>query len=177
MRFLHTADWQIGKPFLRFGEKAEALRAARLDAVERLGELAVAEGIAQHHERMNGSGYPKGLREAEIGIFGRMAGVADCFAALTKSRPYAEAVSSYEALRSISSWAGEYFHEALAAAQGTGLFSAASDVEARPAEHDLDYRTHFERRTRLAGAPVWRALLERSTAAATCSRTAVPLPG
>jgi tRNA (guanine-N7-)-methyltransferase len=71
----------------------------------------------------------------------------------------------------------EYFHEALAAARGTGLFSAASDVEARPAEHDLDYRTHFERRTRLAGAPVWRALLERSTAAATCSRTAVPLPG
>jgi tRNA (guanine-N7-)-methyltransferase len=71
----------------------------------------------------------------------------------------------------------EYFHEAMAAAQGTGLFSAARDVEARPAEHDLDYRTHFERRTRLAGAPVWRALLERSTAPATCSRTAVPLPG
>ena len=70
----------------------------------------------------------------------------------------------------------EYFHEAMAAAQGTGLFAAARDVEARPAEHDLDYRTHFERRTRLAGAPVWRALLERSTAPATCSRTAVPLP-
>ncbi|MGZ8309097.1 MAG: metallophosphoesterase family protein [Rhodoplanes sp.] len=45
MRILHTADWQIGKPFLRFGEKAEALRAARLDAVERLGELAVSEGV------------------------------------------------------------------------------------------------------------------------------------
>ena len=71
----------------------------------------------------------------------------------------------------------EYFHEALAAAQSTGLFSAASDVAARPAEHDLDYRTHFERRTRLAGAPVWRALLERSPAPATCSRTEVTLPG
>jgi tRNA (guanine-N7-)-methyltransferase len=70
----------------------------------------------------------------------------------------------------------EYFHEALAAAKGTGLFSAASGVEARPAEHDLDYRTHFERRTRLAGAPVWRALLERSTAPATCSRTEGMLP-
>ena len=71
----------------------------------------------------------------------------------------------------------EYFHEALAAAKGTGLFSAASGVEARPAEHDLDYRTHFERRTRLAGAPVWRALLERSTTPATCSRTEGMLPG
>ena len=46
MRILHTADWQIGKPFLRFGEKADALRAARLDAVERLGDLAVAENVA-----------------------------------------------------------------------------------------------------------------------------------
>lgn len=46
MRFVHTADWQIGKPFLRFGAKAEALRAARLDAIEQLGRLAVAEGVA-----------------------------------------------------------------------------------------------------------------------------------
>jgi tRNA (guanine-N7-)-methyltransferase len=71
----------------------------------------------------------------------------------------------------------EYFHEALTAARGTGLFSEALDVAARPAEHDLDYRTHFERRTRLAGAPVWRAMLERSVAPASCTRTDVPLPG
>lgn len=45
MRFIHTADWQIGKPFLRFGAKAEALRAARLDAIEALGRFAVAEGV------------------------------------------------------------------------------------------------------------------------------------
>ncbi|MDC7786139.1 DNA repair exonuclease [Rhodoplanes sp. TEM] len=46
MRFVHTADWQIGKPFVRFGDKAEAFRAARLDAVEAIGRLAVAEGAA-----------------------------------------------------------------------------------------------------------------------------------
>jgi DNA repair exonuclease SbcCD nuclease subunit len=46
MRVLHTADWQIGKPFLRFGEKSERLRAARLDAIENLGRLAQAEGVA-----------------------------------------------------------------------------------------------------------------------------------
>lgn len=45
MRFIHTADWQIGKPFQRFGAKAEALRAARLDAIEALGRLATAEDI------------------------------------------------------------------------------------------------------------------------------------
>ncbi len=69
----------------------------------------------------------------------------------------------------------EYFHEAMAAARSTGLFSAARDVEARAAEHDLDYQTHFERRTRLAGAPVWRALLERSDAPPRCVRTEATL--
>lgn len=47
MRFVHTADWQIGKPFLKFGEKAESLRNARLDAIEALGKLAT-ESDATH---------------------------------------------------------------------------------------------------------------------------------
>ncbi len=91
----------------------------------------VSEGIAQHHERMNGSGYPNGLRAEAIGIYGRMAGIADCFAALTKSRPYAEAVSSYEALRSITGWGGEIFHAPLAEqfVQAVGVFPVGSLVE------------------------------------------------
>lgn len=44
MRFIHTADWQIGKVFRRFGDKEALFREARLDAVEALGRLAVAEG-------------------------------------------------------------------------------------------------------------------------------------
>jgi len=55
----------------------------------------VIEGIEQHHERMNGSGYPKGYVGDEIGIYGRMAGIVDTFAALTNHRPYAAAASSY----------------------------------------------------------------------------------
>jgi DNA repair exonuclease SbcCD nuclease subunit len=46
MRFLHTADWQIGKVFKQFGAKEEALRQARLAAIERLGELARTHGAA-----------------------------------------------------------------------------------------------------------------------------------
>jgi DNA repair exonuclease SbcCD nuclease subunit len=42
MRFLHSADWQIGKVFKQFGAKEEALRQARLRAIERLGQLAVS---------------------------------------------------------------------------------------------------------------------------------------
>jgi tRNA (guanine-N7-)-methyltransferase len=68
----------------------------------------------------------------------------------------------------------EYFREAVEAARHTGMFAAPRGVEERPAEHDLDYRTHFERRTRLAGEPVWRALLERTTAAASVTRELAP---
>ena len=93
--------------------------------------VEVLEGIAQHHERMNGSGYPRALKGEQIGIYGRMAGIGDCFAALTKSRPYAEAVSSYEALRSITGWGGEYFHAPLTEqfVQAIGVFPVGSLVE------------------------------------------------
>ncbi|MCX7348404.1 MAG: DNA repair exonuclease, partial [Alphaproteobacteria bacterium] len=46
MRFIHTADWQIGKPFRNFGEKESVLRQARLSAIETIGRLAQAENAA-----------------------------------------------------------------------------------------------------------------------------------
>ena len=46
MRFIHTADWQIGKPFRNFADKESVLRLARLAAVEAIGRLAVTEGAA-----------------------------------------------------------------------------------------------------------------------------------
>src|SRR5688572_23958930 len=73
----------------------------------------ILQAIGQHHERLNGSGYPEALQGDEISIYGQMAGITDCFAALIKRRPYADAVSSYEALRSLTSWGGELFQEAL----------------------------------------------------------------
>jgi tRNA (guanine-N7-)-methyltransferase len=55
----------------------------------------------------------------------------------------------------------DYFRETLAAAAATGLFGTPEEEPETAARHDLDYRTHFERRTRLAGAPVWRVRLPR----------------
>lgn len=43
MRFIHTADWQIGKPFRNFGDKESVLLQARLAAIESIGRLAAAE--------------------------------------------------------------------------------------------------------------------------------------
>jgi HD-GYP domain-containing protein (c-di-GMP phosphodiesterase class II) len=92
---------------------------------------AILAGIEQHHERMNGSGYPGSLAGDEIGIFGRMAGIVDCFAALTNHRPYAAAVSSYEALRNITAWGGDFFHEPLVQqfVSSVGVFPVGSLIE------------------------------------------------
>jgi len=55
MRFIHTADWQIGKVFKQFGAKEETLRQARLAAIERLGKLARTHGA--HHVLVAGDIY------------------------------------------------------------------------------------------------------------------------
>ena len=48
----------------------------------------VIEGAEYHHERMDGRGYPKGLKAAEIPLFARIIGVADAFDAMTANRVY-----------------------------------------------------------------------------------------
>ncbi len=91
----------------------------------------VLEGIAQHHERMNGSGYPAGLQGDKISIFGRMAGIADTYAAMTKKRAYADAVSPHEALQMLSNWGGTQFHPDMVEQfiQSIGAFPVGSLVE------------------------------------------------
>lgn len=46
MRFIHTADWQIGKPFRQFGEREGILRQARLQAIENIGRLGQDQGAS-----------------------------------------------------------------------------------------------------------------------------------
>ena len=90
------------------------------------------DGVAQHHERENGSGYPEGLAAGEIGTFGRMGAIADSFAALTNRRPYAEAISAYEGLRNLNTWAGEsFFHAPMVEqfGQAIGVFPVGTMVE------------------------------------------------
>jgi putative nucleotidyltransferase with HDIG domain len=57
------------------------------------------EIAAQHHERHDGSGYPKGLKAEEISRMGRMAAIVDVYDALTSDRIYHRALTPAEALK------------------------------------------------------------------------------
>jgi HD-GYP domain-containing protein (c-di-GMP phosphodiesterase class II) len=60
----------------------------------------VPEYAGGHHERMDGKGYPKGLRREQMSWQARMMGIADIFEALTaKDRPYKEGMKLSQALQ------------------------------------------------------------------------------
>ena len=72
-------------------------------AVEILKELGeknqlVLDAIEQHHEKLDGSGYPKGLKAQEIHILSQIIAIADIFDALTTKRSYKEALKTFDAL-------------------------------------------------------------------------------
>lgn len=58
----------------------------------------IIPAIAGHHERIDGKGYPRGLKGDQIGMFARMIAVADTYDALTSDRPYRKGFSHDEAL-------------------------------------------------------------------------------
>ena len=62
-----------------------------LARIEPFAELAAIAGA--HHEKLDGSGYPNGLREDQLGIESRVIAVADTYRAMTEGRPYRPGVS------------------------------------------------------------------------------------
>ncbi|MGK7345853.1 MAG: HD-GYP domain-containing protein [Candidatus Nitrospinota bacterium M3_3B_026] len=58
--------------------------------------------VIQHHERLSGTGYPKGLDGQNINSFGRICAIADAYDALTTKRPYRAALTPFAALNLMS---------------------------------------------------------------------------
>ena len=64
---------------------------------------------ATHHEKWDGSGYPKGLKGEEIPVLGRAMAIVDVYDALVSDRPYKKGLSHEEAIRIISEGKGKHF--------------------------------------------------------------------
>lgn len=72
--------------------------------VERIPHLRfLSDAVLKHHERLNGSGYPEGLRGDAIPEVARILAIADSFDAMTTDRPYRPGFSTSEALAELGS--------------------------------------------------------------------------
>lgn len=78
-----------------------------LSASKGLSDI-VFEVCLQHHEKMDGTGYPAGMSGDELSIFTRMASICDVYDAITSRRPYSDPLSTSEALAEMMSWSGHF---------------------------------------------------------------------
>ena len=103
---------------------------------------------ALHHERFDGSGYPDHLKGPEIGLFGSIAGLVDCFDALTRQRPYADALSPSNALSKLYDWRDTLFDGSLVQQmiQCIGIYPVGAAVEMNSGEIGIVIAQNLVRR-------------------------------
>jgi len=87
-------------------------------SVEILGKLANIPPIAlqvtaQHHERYDGSGYPKKLRNESLSVYGKMASIVDVYDAISSNRVYHRGLRPSEALKKLLEWSEYHFEPKL----------------------------------------------------------------
>ncbi|MTJ82472.1 MAG: HD-GYP domain-containing protein, partial [Telmatospirillum sp.] len=96
----------LNKPGVLSAAEMEVMR-GHVDATTRIlkagtripkGVIAIA---ANHHEKLDGSGYPRGLKAAQLDELARMSAIVDVFSAMTDRRPYKRAMDAQEAFRVI----------------------------------------------------------------------------
>ena len=94
-------------------------------------EERVRQMVHAHHERFDGSGYPRGLAEDRIPLFGRIAAVIDAFDAMTSDRAYSRALSRHEVLQQLYRWSGTLFQREIVEqlTQCLGVYPTGSLVE------------------------------------------------
>ncbi len=101
---LNDEEWNIMRNHTTNGY--QILRSA--DQYSRLAEYSLT-----HHERMDGKGYPQGLKGEEIPLFSRIIAICDAYEAMTSDRQYRKAMTSQEAVKEIIRCAGTQFDEKL----------------------------------------------------------------
>ncbi|HEX4297708.1 MAG TPA: HD domain-containing phosphohydrolase [Devosia sp.] len=119
--------------------KLDAEEWAEIKRHPALGELVLsrvaafsdlAEVAAQHHERLDGAGYPRGLPAEKIGLESRIVAVADVFDALTADRPYRKAMTATAATAILAEMAGPALDPLCVAALQRGLSGLDAEAQA-----------------------------------------------
>ena len=91
----------------------------------------VRDMVASHHERADGSGYPRHLRGNAIPVYGRIAGIADAYDAMTTENAYSPAYSAFDVARTLNEMRGKEFAAEVVEQflRTVGMFPTGSIVE------------------------------------------------
>ncbi|HEY9049971.1 MAG TPA: HD-GYP domain-containing protein [Gammaproteobacteria bacterium] len=139
---LTEEEFKLAKQHVDFG--VEILRQSK----------AISDDIINialtHHERFDGSGYPNGLVGTQIPIYGRMAGIIDCYDAMTSKRPYCDPISQHNALQKIYNWRHKFFQDELVEQfmQCLGVYPTGSLIEMSTGEVGIVLSQNRTRRLR-----------------------------
>lgn len=98
------------------------------------GSVAVSREVLEtcysHHEKMDGSGYPRGLRGEQISLLSRMAAVCDVYDALTSDRPYKKGWGPAETIQRMAQWKGHFDLQVFQAfVRSVGIYPVGSLVK------------------------------------------------
>jgi len=91
----------------------------------------IVEMINTHHERHKGGGYPYGISGDAIPVFGKIAGIVDCYDAIISERPYVPAMSPHDAVKKLYEWRDFDFQAELVEQfiQVVGIYPVGTVVE------------------------------------------------
>jgi len=134
-------DAVLRKPGKLDGEEWEVMKQHAQIGADIIGEhpsglLRMAREIAlNHHEKWDGSGYPRGIGGAEIPVEARIIAIADVFDALTSERPYKKAWPVEEAVQLLREQSGRHFDPELVELF-LGQLPAILEIKERWAERD-----------------------------------------
>ena len=121
-----------------------------LDAVPLLKQKA-GDGL-MHHENVDGSGYPRGMKGDEIPLFGRIVSVADAFDAMTTDRPYSKAMSFEAGIARLKFLSGKKFDGACVDAFERAFLTG--DVTPAKARKASVASRHFDIQALIGDAPL-----------------------
>jgi HD-GYP domain-containing protein (c-di-GMP phosphodiesterase class II) len=101
---IKVKDSVLNKPGKLTDEEFEHIKLHQTFAYELIDEIEGLDSISRdiclmHHEKLDGKGYPKGLKGEEITLYGRISSIVDIYDALTADRVYKQGMSSSEAFK------------------------------------------------------------------------------
>lgn len=112
-----------------------------LSNMEPKGAMAdVIQTARSHHERLDGSGYPDGLKGEEISLFARIVGVADTFDAMTTARSYSKGMSYHDGAAELVRCKETLFDSRIVDAFTAVLAECDYDLAQYEADHKKEYR-------------------------------------